>query len=35
MLSSCYKIIFGLLTKHATNHLITIDVVSIDQKGTM
>lgn len=34
MLSSCYKIIFGLLTKPATNHLITIHVVSIDQKGT-
>lgn len=26
--------IFGLLTKPATSHLITIHVVSIDQKGT-
>lgn len=33
MPSSSYKIIFGLLTKPATNHLLTIHVVSVDQKG--
>lgn len=35
MLSSCYKMIFGLLTKPDTNHLIPIHVVSADQKGTL